>query len=243
MICLGESGPRISGCSSGSVAIMAVWDELKPVIVRLRDQQPGALARYPSPDSDLARTPPIKIHLAPWATDAAAELHREFGADVELTVGSLPYPPGRPARPRQQSPHGPLPDLLDPDEVAVALDGPAVVRSGHTLRHQLTIHNLTDTELQLATNGKVTAVVVDPRTRETVGGFSGPQTLPLVIFRAAPGGSVRVPLLVGTASYKPELGYAVPPGEWGIQVTMNLGPDPRDSPRRRTPVLPLTITV
>jgi hypothetical protein len=76
---------------------MTVWDELKPVIVRLRDQQPGALARYPSLDSDLfERTPPIKLHLTAWATDAAEELHRRFGDDVELTVGWLPYPPGRP---------------------------------------------------------------------------------------------------------------------------------------------------
>jgi hypothetical protein len=221
---------------------MTVWDELKPVIARLRDQQPGALARYPSPDSDVARTPPIKIHLAPWATNAAAELDRQFGADVELTVGSLPYPPGCPPRPRQQSPRGALPELLDPDEVAVALDEPAVVRSGYTLNHRLTIHNLTGIELHLATNGRVTAVVVDPRTGETIGGFSGPQALPLVIFRVPPGESVRVPLLIGTASYKPELGYAVPPGEWGIQVTLYLGPDPRDAQRRRTPVLPLTIT-
>jgi hypothetical protein len=229
--------------TSGSVAVVTVWDELKPVIVRLRDQQPGALARYPSPDSDVERTLPIEVHLAAWATDAAAELDRQFGADVELTVGALPYPPGRPSRPRRETARGALPDLLDPNEVAVALDEPAIVSSGRTLHHQLTIHSLAGSELQLVTNGKVTAVVVDPRTGETVGGFSGAQTLPLVIFRVAPGGSVRVPLLIGTASYAPQLGYAVPPGEWGIQVTLQLGPDPRDSPRRRTPVLPLTITV
>jgi hypothetical protein len=74
------------------------------------------------------------------------------------------------------------------------------------------------------------------------GGFSGMQTLPLKVFRAIPGGSVRIPLLIGTASSRSRLGYTVPPGEWGIQVTLTLGPDPRDSPRRRTPILPLTIT-
>jgi hypothetical protein len=42
---------------------------------------------------------------------------------------------------------GQLPDLFDPREVAVALDGPAVVRSGHTLHHHLIVHNLTDSEL------------------------------------------------------------------------------------------------
>ena len=52
----------------------------------------------------------------------------------------------------------------------------------------------------------------------------------------------QTPLLIGTASSTPRLGYTIPPGHWGIQVTLTLGRPPRDSPRRRTPVLPLTIT-
>jgi hypothetical protein len=219
---------------------VTAWDELKPVIVRLRDQQPGALAGYPSPESSEGRTPPFKIRLAPWATGAAEELHRQFGDDVELTVGFLPYPPGRPGQPRRAP--GQRPDLLDPREVTAALDGPAVVSSGQTLRHHLTIHNQTGSELQIATNGQVTAAVVDPQTGEVVGGYSGAQTLPLKFFLADPGGSARILLLIGTASRTPRLGYTVPPGEWGIQATLKLGQDPRNPSRRRTPILPLTIT-
>jgi hypothetical protein len=196
---------------------VTAWDELKPVIARLRDQQPGVLARYPSLESDFPREPPIRVHLTPWAADAAEELHRQFGDDVELTVGFLPYPPGRPVRAPRRSAPGQPPDLLDPREVRAALDSPAVVSSGHTLRHHLTVHNLTGSELQIATNGGVTAAVVDPQTGETVGRFSGVQTLPLRVFRAAPGGNVRMPLLIGTASSRLRLGYTVPPGEWGIQ--------------------------
>jgi hypothetical protein len=116
-----------------------------------------------------------------------------------------------------------------------------VVRSGHTLRHPLLVHNLSGRELQIATNGQVTAVVVDPQTGEVVGGFSGAQPAPLIIFRVAAGATEPIPLLIGTASIAPRLGYVVPAGEWGIQATLELGPD-RDSPRRRTPILPLTIT-
>lgn len=220
---------------------MTAWDELKPVIARLRDQQPGVLASYPSPESGGDRTPPFRVQLAPWAADTAEELHRQFGDDVELTVGTLPYPPGR-REPRQRRASGQIPDLLDPREVTVALDGPAVVSSGRTLHHHLTVHNLTGSELQIATNGHLTAAVVDPQTGEVVGGFSGWQTQPLIFFRAAPGGSARIPLLTGTASRTLRLGYTVPAGEWGIQATLKLGPDPRNSPRRRTPILPLTIT-
>jgi hypothetical protein len=60
--------------------------------------------------------------------------------------------------------------------------------------------------------------------------------------RIGPRQTERVELLIGTASFTPRLGYAVPPGKWGIQATLTFGPDPRDSPRRRTPVMPLTIT-
>ena len=133
-------------------------------------------------------------------------------------------------------------DPLRIHEIAAELDGPAVVGSGHTLRHGLLLRNRTGSELQIATNGQVTATVVDPHTGEIVGGSAGFQFLPLVIFRVAPGQTGRVPLLIGTASSTPRLGYAIPPGHWGVQATLALGPHPGDSPRRRTPVLPLTIT-
>jgi hypothetical protein len=217
------------------------WEELKPVLARLHSRQPGSLMSYPSLESDLSRMPPFKIHLAAWAADAAEKLHRQFGNDVELTVGALPYPPGSRQHARSRPAQLP-PPLLDRREVAAELDGPAVVSTGHTLRHGLMLRNLTRDELQVATNGHVTASVVDSQTGKSVGGFSGWQAAPLIFFRVAPGESQRIPLLIGTASFRPELGYTVPAGEWGIQVTLTLGPHPRDSPRRRTPILPLTIT-
>jgi hypothetical protein len=219
---------------------MAVWDELKVVLARLRDEQPGALMLYPMPEVDEGRQPPFVIRLAPWAAATAAELHRQFGDDVELTVGALPYPPGR--QPPRPPAAGPAPDLLDPHEIAAELDGPAVVGSGHNLLHGLLLRNLTGRELQIATNGQVTAAVVDPHTGEVVGGFSGFENRPLIMFKVAPGQTGRIPLLIGTASCTPRLGYAIPPGDWGIYATLTLGSPLRDSPRRRTPVLPLTIT-
>ena len=219
---------------------MTVWDELKVVLVWLSEEQPGVLMSFPMPEVDEGRVPPFRIDLAPWAVTTAEELRRQFGDDVELRVGALPYPPGPEPRPRPVT--APLPDLLDSREITVELDGPAVVRSGHTVRHSLLVRNLSGRELQIATNGQVTAAVVDPQTGEVVGGFSGWQTAPLVIFRVAAGATGPIPLLIDTASYTPRLGYVVPAGEWGIQATLTLGPDPRDSPRRRTPILPLTIT-
>jgi hypothetical protein len=219
---------------------VAVWDELKVVLARLSDQQPGALTQYPMPEVDKGRQPPFTIHLEAWATATAEELHQQFGGNVDLTVGALLYPPGR--QPRRSPAPGQPAALLDPHQVAAELDGPAVVRSGHTLRHGLLLRNLTAWELPIATNGQVTATVVDPETGEAVGRFAGFHNLPLVVFRVAPAQTGRIPLLIGTASTVPRLGYAIPPGEWGLQVTLTLGPHPWDSARRRTPILPLTIT-
>lgn len=225
---------------------MAPWDELKQVLARLRDAEPGALQQFPDPGIDDGRFPPFEIRLAAWAADIAAELHRQFGSDVDLYVGALPYPADR--WPRGPRPAGPAPDLLDPREAAVDLDGPAVVRSGHTLRHGLLVSNPTAADLRIVTNGQVTAVVVDPPTGEVIGGFSGAQHLPLVVFTVRPGQTERVPLLIGTASFMPRLGYAVPAGEWGVQATLEIGAGPDEHParpktaRRRTPALPLTVT-
>ena len=201
---------------------------------------PGTLTQYPTPEADDDRQPPYVIHLAPWAVATAGELHRHFGDTVDLTVGALPYPPGR--RPCRVSGAGRPADLLDPDAMAAELDGPAVVSSGHTLPHGLLLRNRTGSQVQIATNGHITAAVVDLQTGEVVGGFTGWQALPLVIVRIAARQTERIPLLIATASYTPRLGYAVPPGEWGIQATLTLGQDPRDSPLRRTPVMPLTVT-
>jgi hypothetical protein len=226
---------------------MDAWAELRTVLARLRAEQPEALLGSPDLSAEVTLPPPFTIMLAPWATATAHDLHERFGDRVDLTVGALPYPPGRtPAQPRAVSAPRPPVELLDPAEVRVELGGPAEVRSGHTLRHGLLLRNLTATELAVATNGQVTAVVVDPASGEVVGGFSGAQTLPLIMFRVAPGETERIPLLIGTASFRPALGYAVPAGAWGIQADLTLGDPvlgggPEGSVRRRTPILPLTV--
>jgi hypothetical protein len=223
-----------------SLACVAVWDELKVILVRLRDQEPSPLKGYPMPELDEGRRPPFTIRLSSWATGPAEELHRQFGDGVDLTVGALPYPPGR--QPPRSPARGQPAELLDPHVVAVELDGPAVVRSGETLQQGLVLRNLTAQELQIATNGQVTATVVDLETGEAVGGCSIAQRLARVTFLVAPAQTERIPLLIGTDSFTPRLGYTVPAGEWGIQAALTLGLGGPGSSRRQTPILPLTIT-
>lgn len=226
----------------GSVFAMAVWDELRQALGHLVREQPGALLEFPDPGSERVQ-PPFQIRLAPPALAAAEDLHRRFGDDVLLTVGYLPYPPDRQPDPAPGPLTGQPPgEPLDPRETDVQLDGPATVRSGQTLHHGLLVGNLTGRELTIATNGQLTAAVVDPQTGLVVGGFAGAQTLARIDFHVVPGATERIPLLIGTASVVPDLGYTVPPGMWGIQVPLDLLRDGHTQALRRTPVLPLTIT-
>lgn len=222
---------------------MTVGDELRVILTRLRDEQPSPLLQWPDPRAEEGRPPPYQITLAPSAAAVAEDLHERFGEAVVLTVGCLPYPTGRqPDRSVARLTSQPPGELLNPLAVRAELDGPATVRSGQTLRHGLLVRNLTSQRLTIATNGQVTAVVVDPKTRNVVGGFAGAQTLVSISVQVAPGTTERIPLLIGTASFKPDLGYTVPAGSWGIEVPLALQRDLRTREPRLTPVLPLTIT-
>jgi hypothetical protein len=53
-----------------------------------------------------------------------------------------------------------------------------------------------------------------------VGRYVGPQNAPRVGFPIEPHQRTRIPVLIGTASVVPELGYAVPPGRWGLVVLL-----------------------
>ncbi len=221
-------------CARGSVEGVAVWDDLTVVLRDIRDRQPEALLGYPSPDSGRDRQPPFSIRLAPWAVDLAAGLRDRFGDDVTLEVGALRYPQAELVHPGRASLG--LPDL-DPGEAGVSLADPLIVRSGHTARSRLLLRNPAGRPLSVSTNGHLTAVVVDPGTGEIAGGFAGAQHMPLVWFRVEPGDTTPIPLLVGTASFLPRLGYAIPPGSWAIRVPLNLG-----GRLVRTPPLPITVT-
>jgi hypothetical protein len=227
------------GAARHIVIRVSSWDNLKVVLAGLRVDNPEALRMYPMPEVDEGRIPPFRIYLAAWATDVAADLHARFGADVDLTVGSLPFPdPTRNAdatvrntRLVERAP------LLPADEIDVWVEHDLEVKSGQDLRGELGVGNKGSTEILVTTNGQVTARVIDPETNEVAGGFSGAQILPAIPFRIAPGGSTSIPLLIGTSSSLPRLGYVIPPGQWAIEVDLDL----HGRGKFRTPLLPISV--
>ncbi|MFF0271121.1 hypothetical protein [Kribbella sp. NPDC004536] len=71
----------------------------------------------------------------------------------------------------------------------------------------------------LITMGELSSVVTDG-SGNVVGRFAGPHPLPRVGFAVGARETRPVPVLIGTASLVPELGYAVPPGEWTLVVAL-----------------------
>lgn len=202
---------------------MSSWPQVREEILRLSRLEPEVLTAYTGPDTEPEPNPPFTIRLTSSSLSIAEELHRRFGSDVSLRVGALAYPPDPE---HSQDPYAPTlrePVALDHalEGIEVTLDGPLAVTSGATVEHGLLVTNRGSHEFTVNTNGQLTAHIVDPADGSHIGGTSGYQRLPLVTFSIAPGATKRIPLLVGTDSYVPRLGYTIPPGRWGL--TADLG--------------------
>ena len=186
-------------------------DEVKVVVDQLRAMQP----------SPLLGSRENGVSLWAWAEDVAADLHGRLPT-LEIIVGFLRYPERTPERQVDfDARYARIPGL-DPTRVEVALDGPLTVASGYDGHHQLVVTNHTHLPIVVWTNGRITAHVVDPSSGRVVGISTMAQTLPGVHFRAESNQSVGIPLVVGTASVDPGLGYAVPVGVWDLRADIEL---------------------
>jgi hypothetical protein len=126
---------------------------------------------------------------------------------------------------------------MEPDDITASLEGPHEVASGTRLNTYLRLHNHTDAEVAIHTQGVWTPTrLVDIDTGDIVGGYWGyVQRLMMKHgedFQLPPHGSLLIPLKVGTASTVPELGYAVPAGKCGLVVYLYLGNPGTSVPRR-----------
>ncbi len=190
---------------------------------------------YPNPNGDDDRPPPYRIILTAPAVGVAQALHERFGDEVVLRVGALPYPPAPDASIHAVQPDDPEASPL-PQGLTVKLSAPLMVRSGEDARVGVLVCNATGDEVVVNTNGQLIARIVSPATGMRVGGLSGFSRMPLVRFAVPHGNSTEIPLLVGTASFVPELGYTIPPGQWALTVDLKLAKG-RRLQRVRTPLM------
>jgi hypothetical protein len=234
---------------------MTSWDELRVILRDLETAEPRPFWTSPASRAEKV-APPFRIMLRPWAVEVAEQLYARFGNDVLLTVGFLPYPVPRPTDPLgadRSAPSASEEPMLDASDAEVAPLQPFVVRSGYDVHSELLVSNRGTTALVIENPGALLGHVLDPSTGEVVGDSAEAhawagiapwvRAVParkrpaLMRFTSLPGEAVTVPILVGTASYRRSLGYAVPPGEWAAEAVLDLGTE-----GRRRALLPLRIT-
>jgi hypothetical protein len=181
----------------------------------------------------------INVQVAADQERLASTLVTRFGNAVVVRVGAFPYPNISEGRDKKNVSDAvrPIVPLISEKELEVTMEGDVVFSSGGTSHGSLRIHNLGAEEVVLATNGGLTARIVHPSTGEVAGGFVGAQAMPLIRYSIPPGGFTIVPLLVGTASFRSDLGYAVSPGEWMVDALITI--DGRGV--HRIPQLPIVI--
>ena len=212
---------------------MPGWAELRDDLRRISRETPEALVSYPDPREERPGEDRFAIGLVAWATDIATVLHEKYGAAVELAVGAMSFPD-------QQFFAGRLLELPETQAASVGLSvepvSPLSVRTGRFTMAQVRVVNDSSTQQVLGTNRQLQSAVVD-EAGAVVGRFTGAQNL---IFQAYPvpaDGSTEVPVLIGTDSLAPRLGYAVPPGQWRLVVLMDV-----DRVEAVSAPLPLTVT-
>lgn len=178
----------------------------------------------------LVRTGPGVVAVRAPFEDVAAELHARYGAAIDITLGTKPYPRGR-ITPGLAVP-APVPvttvEVVDLATV-MELNGTSV-RSGEDMRGRLRLVNRGAEPLRLRTGAIVPGGVRRPGTGFLAGWFVGAVVAVAVGIDLAPGAERTHPLAVGTTSCLPDDSYGVPPGRYetiaafGVTVVGDPGP-------------------
>jgi hypothetical protein len=144
-----------------------------------------------------------------------------YGSAVVLTVGNFPFPDIESGKTRSFGSNREQTDRAAlPDEVSLSLETGSGIRTGSHVSSKLTIHNGSTLELVA---GKLVPPIVDLANGRVVGGYEGAVTMELRRYLVPAGTSKDVPILIGTASTRTDLAYAVPPGPWALRVHFQLG--------------------
>jgi hypothetical protein len=175
---------------------------------------------------------PGQVRLRAPFESLAADLHREFGASLQITVGFKPFPPEHIVDP--QPVPLPVPTLVMPGLALTIVTDSFRVVQGEDLRGHVVFHNRGSTDMADTTGGLlVGAVRADHDDDCIAGAHAGAIAWVGRHIQLSPGASTEVPLLIGTASRLPDTSYVVPPGRYEIIVAVGyrqLVPTPEGRP-------------
>jgi hypothetical protein len=170
----------------------------------------------------------VTVTLSPDREPFAASLDARFGDAIALTVGVLPYPPGRPLGSHERLPGG----RNVPEYVAIdGLETELVLTSsrlspGEDGRGHLVLRNRGTGPIARATGQPLAGRILDWETGQLVGGGYRAMRGTGKAIRLDPGDEDTIAVCFGTASYDPALGYLLPPGRYHVHVDLDVRPIP-----------------
>jgi hypothetical protein len=195
----------------------------------------------------------IDIGLCADQESLAARLHVDYGSAVDITVGNFQYPPDSPPRSSWRRPQFPVTstrpkqnEAIIPNlEVALHLSSPTVL-AGKNGGGNVIFRNTGIAKIEFESGSPLVGEVVDPVTGETVGGFIGAIAGVGKVVSLSTDEETSIPFLFGTASFRIEMGYSLPPGEYLVSVQVPVSDctsDSGDHQRRIIQAPPARFTV
>jgi hypothetical protein len=187
----------------------------------------------------------VSVGLQADQEKVAEELAQRYGDAVELAVGAFAYPMGR-ERSRPRSPREPEPEIVDFEGLELRLHPEhRVFEVGDRGQADLVVSNVSTHHVGRFDCGQPLLAVLVDESGQVVGG-PGPGLIAGTgrSLDLDPGDELKIKVLIGTASYREELGYLLPPGQYWLRTYLRIseGQPPNWETRTLSPPLePVTI--
>ena len=179
----------------------------------------------------------VSVGLQADQEELAKELADRYGDAIELEVGAFGYPMGR-ERSRPRSPRGPDPEVVEIEGLALRLHPERRVFEVDRGQADLVVRNVSTHHIGRFHCGQPLLSVLVDKSGQVVGGPA-----PAAIAGTGrsidldPGGELKIKVLIGTASYRTEFGYLLPPGQYWLRtyLRINEGNPPYATTRTLSP--------
>jgi hypothetical protein len=187
----------------------------------------------------------VSVGLQADQEEVAEELAQRYGDAVELAVGAFGFPMGR-ERSQPRSPRGPNPKIVEIKGLEVRLHPERrVFEVGDRGQADLVVRNVSTHHVGRFHCGQPLLAVLVDESGQVLGGNA-----PAAIAGTGrsidldPGDELKIKVLIGTASYREELGYLLPPGQYWLRTYLRISEGQPPNAKTRTlspPLEPVTI--
>ena len=161
----------------------------------------------------------IDVGLRADGEPIAEQIRARYGDLVTIQVGLQAYPPGRVPAPDCATRARPI--VADPRFAATLRLASSSVRSGEDFKATASVTNRSAAAAEFESGDPMTAFIYRAGTDQIVGAYDGGIGGVGAGGTLAPGESIDIGVLGGTASCLAELGYALPPGEYDVRAAID----------------------